>query len=145
MGATQMASSCKGAKSQTHGRKNRSSDTKAITPVSNEPNSLVELKKQLETRTRELAEVRAHLGEALEQQTATSEVLRVISNSPDDLQSVFQAMLENAVRICGAKFGNLWLYDGEFFRIGATTYGAPPAYVEYLRREGPFRADARVG
>jgi len=52
MGATQMASSCKGAKSQTHGRKNRSSDTKAITPVSNEPNSLVELKKQLETRTR---------------------------------------------------------------------------------------------
>ena len=46
--------------------------------------------------------------------------------------------------ICGAKFGNLWLYDGESFRIDAT-YGAPPAYVEYLRRAGPFRADARVG
>ena len=53
-------------------------------------------------------------------------------------------MLENAVRICGAKFGNLWLYDGKSFRIDAT-YGAPPAYVEYLRRAGPFRADARVG
>ena len=71
-------------------------------------------------------------------------MLRVISSSPGDLQPVFAAMLENAVRICGAKFGNLWLCDGELFRIGAT-YGAPPAYVEYLRREGPFRADARVG
>ena len=89
-------------------------------------------------RTRELSE-------SLEQQTATAEVLQVISSSPGDLQSVFTTMLENAVRICGAKFGNLWLYEGEFFRIGATTHGAPPAYVEYLRREGPFRADPRVG
>ena len=71
-------------------------------------------------------------------------MLRVISSSPGDSQPVFAAMLENAVRICGAKFGNLWLYDGESFRIDAT-YGAPPAYVEYLRRAGPFRADARVG
>ena len=71
-------------------------------------------------------------------------MLRVISSSPGDLQPVFAAMLENAVRICGAKFGNLWLCDGKSFRIGAT-YGAPPAYVEYLRREGPFRADAWVG
>ena len=57
---------------------------------------------------------------------------------------MFEAMLENAVRICGAKFGNLWLYDGEFLRIGATTHGAPAAYVEYLRREGPFRVDPRL-
>ena len=89
-------------------------------------------------RTRELTEL-------LEQQTATSEVLQVLSRSPGELEPVFEAMLENAVRICGAKFGNLWLYDGEFFRIGATTHGAPAAYVEYLRREGPFRADSRVG
>jgi GAF domain len=82
------------------------------------------------------------LRESLEQQTATSDVLQVISRSPGELEPVFEAMLENAVRICGAKFGNLWLYDGEFLRIGATTHGAPAAYVEYLRREGPFRVRA---
>src|ERR1700751_1519190 len=54
-------------------------------------------------------------------------------------------MLENAVRICGAKFGNLWLREGDFFRIGATTRGAPAAYVDFLLREGPFgAADRRV-
>jgi GAF domain-containing protein len=90
--------------------------------------------------TRLLTELR----ESLAQQTATADVLRVISSSPGDLEPVFEAMLQNAVRICGAKFGNLFLYEGEFFRIGAT-YGAPHAYVEYLRREGPFRADPRLG
>jgi two-component system, NtrC family, sensor kinase len=90
--------------------------------------------------TRLLSELR----ESLAQQTATADVLRVISSSPGDLEPVFEAMLQNAVRICGAKFGNLFLYEGEFFRIGAT-YGAPQAYVEYLRREGPFRADPRLG
>ena len=84
------------------------------------------------------------LRKSLEQQTATSDVLQVISRSPGELEPVFEAMLENAVRICGAKFGNLWLYDGEFLRIGAATHGAPAAYVEYLRREGPFRVDPRL-
>ena len=100
--------------------------------------SVADLQERLERQAREIEDAR-------EQRAAISEVLRVISSSPGDLQPVFAAMLENAVRICGAKFGNLWLYDGEFFRIGATTCGAPPAYVEYLRRESPFRADARVG
>jgi class 3 adenylate cyclase/putative methionine-R-sulfoxide reductase with GAF domain len=74
------------------------------------------------------------LRESLEQQTATSEVLKVISNSPGKLEPVFQAMLENAVRICGAKFGNLWLREGDAFRIGAM-HDAPAAYADYLRRE----------
>jgi two-component system, NtrC family, sensor kinase len=84
-------------------------------------------------RTRELTE-------ALEQQTATSEVLQVISGSPGDLEPVFETMLQNAVRICGAKFGNLWLRDGQFFRIGAT-HGAPTAWADFLRREPAFRTD----
>jgi GAF domain-containing protein len=77
--------------------------------------------------TRLLSELR----ESLQQQTATAEVLRVISNSPGELEPVFQAMLENAVRICGAKFGTLFLCDADAFRAVATHNG-PPAYVEAL-------------
>ena len=99
--------------------------------------------------TRLLNELRQRtndLTELLEQQTATSDVLRVISSSPGDLEPVFGAMLENAVRISGAKFGNLFLREGDFFHVGATTRSAPPAYVDYLRRERLFRAsDPRVG
>src|SRR2546427_5827189 len=104
-----------------------------------EPNSLTaELKTQLEVRTRELAETRKALAEALEQQTATSEVLQVISSSPGALEPVFQAMLANAVRICEAKFGNLLLYDGNAFRMAAM-HGAPPAWDELRRREPVVR------
>src|SRR5262245_9648056 len=67
---------------------------------------------QVMARTRDLSE-------ALEQQTATSEVLQVISSSPGELEPVFQAMLGNAVRLCQAKFGNLYLRDGDDFRIAA--------------------------
>src|SRR5262245_12647129 len=88
-------------------------------------------------RTRELSE-------SLEQQTATSQVLQVISSSSGELQPVFQAMLENAVRICGAKFGNLWLREGDAFRIGAT-HGAPAAFAEYLHNEQVFHLDKRTG
>src|SRR5262252_4271946 len=136
MGAIQVTSSRKGAKSRTHGRKTRSTGTRAH--VSNGPNSLIELKKQLEARTRELAEARGQLSEALEQQTATSEVLKVISSSPGDFKPVFEAILENAVRLCRAKFGNLYLREGNGFRDAAEV-GAPPAFAELVRQRGPFR------
>jgi transcriptional regulator with GAF, ATPase, and Fis domain len=84
------------------------------------------------------------LTESLEQQTATAHVLGVISSSPGDLQPVFASMLENAVRICGAEFGNLLLRDADTFRVGAT-YGAPAAYVDFMQREAPFRVDPRLG
>src|SRR5262249_26099533 len=59
------------------------------------------------------------LRESLQQQTATSEVLRVISSSPGELEPVFRTMLENAVRVCDAKFGSLFRYDGEFLHFAA--------------------------
>src|SRR5271168_2233140 len=68
--------------------------------------------------------------ELLEQQAATSEVLSVISSSPGELEPVFDAMLQNAVRICDAKFGNLWVREGDKFRIVAI-HGASQEYREY--------------
>ena len=91
--------------------------------------------------TRLLNELRQRtddLTESLEQQTATSEVLKVISSSPGELQSVFQAVLENAVRICEAKFGTLYLVHDDCFHFGADV-GTPPEYAEFQRRRGPYR------
>ena len=77
------------------------------------------------------------LSEALEQQTATSEVLKVISSSPGELETVFEAMLANATRICGAKFGTLYLYDGDAFHAAAF-HNAPPAFIQE-RKRAPLR------
>ena len=86
----------------------------------------------------ELRQRTTDLTESLEQQTATSEVLNVISSSPGELQPVFRAMLENAVRICEAKFGNLFLIDGDACSWAAGV-GTPPNLAEYFTQTTPFR------
>src|SRR6516165_10504801 len=92
-------------------------------------------------RTRELSE-------SLDQQTATSEVLKVINSSPGALEPVFQTLLENATRLCAAKFGNLYLCEGDAFRTIAM-HNVPPAFAEVRRRDplvrpGPGTALSRL-
>ena len=86
---------------------------------------------------------KSELQKSLEQQTATSEVLQVISSSPGELEPVFRAVLENAVRICGAKFGTLSLYDGDTFR-NVALHNVPPGYADLRLRE-PFRPHPKSG
>ena len=74
------------------------------------------------------------LRESLQQQTSTADVLKVISSSPGELEPVFQAMLENATRVCEAKFGALYLFEGNAFRAVALDGAAPPSFVEARRR-----------
>jgi hypothetical protein len=124
----------KGAKSQTQDRKLRSTRTKARGRVVSTPQAQAELIKKLKARARDLEK---KLSELLEQQTATSEVLRVISASPAELEPVFGALLDNAVRLCGAKFAMLYLCEGDALRTVAA-HNLPPAFAE-VRRRGPFR------
>ncbi len=99
--------------------------------------------------TRLLTELRqrtADLTESLEQQTATSEVLQVISTSPGNLEPVFASMLENAVRICQAKFGIIYRWDGEALHM-LSAHNAPPAFAEARRRlpQRPSRENQLMG
>jgi two-component system, NtrC family, sensor kinase len=96
----------------------------------------VRLFDEVQARTRELSE-------ALEQQTATSEVLSVISSSPGELDTVFSAMLSNALRICEAKFGNLFLYEGGAFRE-VSNVNTPPGFEAFLQR-GPIAPNPGTG
>jgi two-component system NtrC family sensor kinase len=97
--------------------------------------------------TRLLKELRQRtddLTESLEQQTATSEVLKVISASPGDMKPVFESILSNALRICEAKFGHLLLYDGESF-LATHLYDVPPSYREYWEQHSPMRPGPNTG
>ena len=90
--------------------------------------SYADLENKVEQRTSELSE-------SLQQQTATSEVLEVISSSPGELEPVFRKMLENATRVCEANFGIMNLWDGEQFNIVAD-HNIPPAFASYRERTG---------
>jgi GAF domain-containing protein len=109
-----------GAKSRTQAAGPRSSGTRAGTQAD---------------RLRACnADLERKLAEALEQQAATSEVLRVISRSPGELRPVFEAILANATRLCQANFGNLDLREGDGFRIAAM-HNAPQAYIDWRERQ----------
>ena len=125
--------SLKGANSPTRGRKPRSTGTKARAHVSDGPNSLIELKKQLEARTRELAE-------ALDRQSATSEVLRVISSSAADIQPVFEIIGEQAEKLCDADISVVSMVDGEVIRL-ASIHGVTKEGIEAVRRVFPMHMD----
>jgi two-component system NtrC family sensor kinase len=94
----------------------------------------VRLFEDVQAKTRDLEE-------SLQQQTATSEVLQVISSSPGELKPVFQALLENATRVCGAKFGSMTLYDGDSFE-NVALHNAPPAFAR-ARENKRFRPHPR--
>jgi signal transduction histidine kinase len=121
----------KGAKSRTRITGLRSKTTKARTRVDRVREPHAELEKKLEARTRELSEAR-------EQQAATSEVLRIISSSPGNLEPVFETILMNATRLCEASFGTLFLREADAFRVVAM-HNAPPAYAEAREREPLIR------
>src|SRR5262249_22053205 len=96
-----------GEPAKTQRRKTASRKSR-ITPKAVRPRSSSAAREETE-----VARLIRELNEAREQQTASSEVLQIVSNSPGDLEPVFAAMLEKAVRICDAKFGNIYRWDGD--------------------------------
>jgi signal transduction histidine kinase len=138
-----MTLSRKGAKSRTHARKLRLTGAKAKTRVGRSHPPRADLEQQLKACRREIAQVRKHLAEALEEQTATSEVLRIISNSPTEIQPVLYAVAENAARLCDANNAVIFRLEGDLLRLVAS-YGEIPATSK--AREGiPVNRDTVIG
>jgi GAF domain-containing protein len=113
-------------------------------PTAARSSSSADLQKQLDQRTRELVEAQKNLAEALEQQTATAEVLRVISSSSGELAPVFEALLASAKHLCGAEFGNIYLREGDAFRTVAV-HGATAEYTEARWRAPLIRPATDTG
>jgi GAF domain-containing protein len=125
-------------RSRTGGKAGKSARRTAMPPKrSMPPKAAPRHRSTATTRETEIARLTRERDDALEQEKASSEVLRVISSSPGQLEPVFQAMLENAVRICEAKFGVLFRVDGESYRFAAEV-GTPPEFAEFQRKRGPF-------
>src|SRR5262249_5738472 len=119
----------KPAKTQ-HASTTKPKRNKTPTAARQASSTLADLQQQVTALALELAE-------ALEQQTATTEVLRVVSSAPGELEPVFQKLLEKATRICTAKFGFMWRIEGDSARI-ISKLGIPQAMAEYLQ-PGPHR------
>ena len=117
----------------------KSKRSRAVATASQPNRSVRNLQKRLRCQARELKGAR-------DERAAIADVLRIISNSPGELEVVFQTILTNAVRICGAKLGDLYLREADGFRMAAS-HNAPPAYVEARTREPVLRPppDAPLG
>jgi two-component system, NtrC family, sensor kinase len=115
-------------------RRRQASSRKRATKRGAAPKSARNRRVAASSKDREVARLARERDDAVEQLSATSEVLRVISDSPGELKPVFDSILARATRLCEAKFGTLWLYEGNGFRCVAL-YNAPPEYEELRRRE----------
>ncbi len=113
----------KGAKSRTRISGLRSKTTKAKTPVDRLRAANADLNN---------ADLKKRLAEALEQQTATAEILGIISSSPTDVQPVFDTIVRNFVSLCGSTFGAIYTFDGELVHF-ASAYGFSPDQIAGLK------------